>query len=1328
MKSFFLTLMATMALSAGAAVVLDNPQDFNNDNAVDVGDINVVLGSILDSDNSYFLDTNGDGRVDVGDVNTVLNTILVTPPNNETQIAAANLLLKCYANFSVTGEGGRNGYNWLPDIDAGTSALYRQMWNLNELTTDEAMCVWGDPGIRELNYNFPIASTPQLYGYWSRLYLGIDFCNQYIATYGELDPMATAEARLLRAFNYMLLLDAFGNVPVTTTPGDKTPAQWTRARVFNWVESELLATLDDLADPKPKSSRSMDYGRVDRAAAWLLLSRLYLNAEVYSGTPRWSAAAAYAKLVIDSPYQLVTDASNRDVDGLRWHFTAYQKLFMGDNDRTNAAGECLMPVIHDSRKEFWTSWSTSVFVIGGTFDWNMIEHPAGLDAVNGTTQYWSGLHARPDLVRKFIAEDEGIPAAMGYQNAGTFGDDRALINSSGRTLDITDPSVFTNGFSVAKFTNFSTDGSLNLRADIPDADIFLLRKAEAYLTYAEALTRQEGGSVTPGDAANAINALRTRANATLMRSYTLDQILDEWSREFYFEGRRRMDLVRFGQYGGENAMKWQWKGGVIEGQNFPAELNLFPIPAQAMAVNPNLKQNPGYEISVPETFELRLATSSDSPVDLQTERVFAFDWDRPDYGNPMARPQYTLEMDINADFSSVRTLVQSYMIDGTNVDVSPEDVNTQLSLLTASMDETTVYFRCIAAYNNTTVVSNAVSRTVKPYFAMTPAQWYVIGGNIGDVAWDNSESAVGTSIAPMYPVKVERDAYTNRLQTTLTYTALFTEGDMFKFISKPGYWDDQYQLSYYASLYLCDGIVADEYDSRQFRATTTGYYSITLECTNGSSSSQSVTFTKLGSTPSAFSSIAIAGEFNGWTTSATPLKPLRNHDNHDWWTSITFDQDTEFKFTANDAWEFNWGAEAFPYGTGVQDGANITAKAGSYTVFFNDITGQYVFLSDGNATSDRSFYITEADAIDFNTASSQMCRIFVPHYYAGHFGNDIRVTFDNNGKTYTATTNGNGYLYSLQSILSALDLMNHTDNDFTLHFTLPDNGNQQGSVRVLHPYVTDRRYFVGDKEMEPISGTDRFKVELEMGESWIITDDHGQRYGLRNDFPTDMTSGFLTCTNPVAGVSAGDYTLQFDPWQMTFRLDEHTEFDFNYIYIAGSHNGWGSSVDYLYSATKNGVFIGYAYLDGEFKFRSHELSWDAPDWGGNGNAGELGQYGYNLSAAAGFYRIEVDLNTMLYRLTPITVVSLIGEVNGGLWDTDTDLTYNATKGAWEGDMSLTAGDFKFRANHDWACNWGGGLNSLVELGPNCSLAQAGTYHIELYLSCETRHHYTITKL
>ena len=535
----------------------------------------------------------------------------VTPISNglvdASKIAPEQLLNKCYANFAVAGNGGADGDCDVDGIDGGTSGLFRQMWNSNELTTDEAICGWGDPGIPNFCYNSYNASHPMLEGYYFRLCTGISFCNQYLADFSDYDSAMTAEARFLRAFQYYLLMDAYGNPPFSLEVTTDNPPQYSRAQVFAFIESELKDIIGEgedssalLRDARAKKKGDANYGTVDKAAAWMLLARLYLNAEVYTGTARWADAAKYAKMVMDSPYKLLTEGSSKQVshDGYTetWEFTPYQMLFMGDNDKTDAAYEAIFPLLQDGQRT--TSWGTALYLIASTFDADMHENRYLSDAVNGVaSQAWGGNRARPQLVRLFFPEseysEEDLPQAYSYDVSAIAGDDRALFSSMGRNLNITDPGVFTNGWAVAKFTNFTTDGSATADAKHPDMDVFLMRVAEAYLTYAEALTRQAGGTA-PAEAIAAINAIRSRAHAETKAGYNLDQILDEWGREFFFEGRRRVDLIRFNKFGGTTGYNWQWKGGVYGGANFSKDLNVFAIPASDRNSNPNLVQNPGY--------------------------------------------------------------------------------------------------------------------------------------------------------------------------------------------------------------------------------------------------------------------------------------------------------------------------------------------------------------------------------------------------------------------------------------------------------------------------------------------------------------------------------------------------------------------------------------------------------------------------------------------------------------------------------------------------------------------------------------------------------------
>ncbi|MBR2249047.1 MAG: RagB/SusD family nutrient uptake outer membrane protein [Prevotella sp.] len=506
---------------------------------------------------------------------------------NKGEYSVEGLFKKCYANMVLPGNGGADGDSDLDGYDGGTAGFVRQMWNCNELPTDEAICGWGDAGIKEFCFNTFDASHPMTAMFYFRLTNGITYCNDYLERAADFNKTMTAEIRFVRALHYYYLMDCFGNVPFTTqtisTTGEiAKPEQKSRAEVYSFIESELLDLVNDLSEPAPKKFGDAGYGRADKAAAWLLLARLYLNAEVYTGTAKWEEARDYAKLVMDSSYKLHTNGTA--------DWSAYQMLFMADNGETDAAYEAILPLLQDGLTT--TSWGSATFLTGSTFAGDMHANKNNENSSNGTSQNWSGNRARPDLVKKFFSG--AVPEVASYDMTAAAGDDRAIFWGINRNLDCATQPTFTDGYSVAKWINFRSDNGATHDPTFPDFDVFLMRKAEAYLTYAEACARLNGGKAE-GDAAEAINKLRERANnASRPSAYSLDEILDEWSREFYFEGRRRIDLVRFDKFGGNNNYNWQWKGGDYKGTNFPKSKNVYPIPAADLTSNSNLKQNPGY--------------------------------------------------------------------------------------------------------------------------------------------------------------------------------------------------------------------------------------------------------------------------------------------------------------------------------------------------------------------------------------------------------------------------------------------------------------------------------------------------------------------------------------------------------------------------------------------------------------------------------------------------------------------------------------------------------------------------------------------------------------
>ena len=180
-----------------------------------------------------------------------------------------------------------------------------------------------------------------------------------------------------------------------------------------------------------------------------------------------------------------------------------------------------------------------------------------------------------------------------------------------------------------------------------------------------------------------------------------------------------------------------------------------------------------------------------------------------------------------------------------------------------------------------------------------------------------------------------------------------------------------------------------------------------------------------------------------------------------------------------------------------------------------------------------------------------------------------------------------------------------------------------------------------------------------------------------------------------------------------------------YIYGIGNGTGW-SRVCPLRSPNFDGLYTGYIYIDGEFKFRSHEDSWDAPDWGGGADPGTL-QEGGNITepVATGYYAITVNLATMTWELgTKINNIGMIGSFNG--WGGDEEMTYNPATGAWEGELTLTEdSEVKFRANYAWAINWGGSFDELTQDGSNLQVP-AGTYKVQLFAFCDGKAHCTFT--
>lgn len=483
--------------------------------------------------------------------------------------AYKNELAKLYASYGLTSPQGADGSD-VGGLNSGFTDFLRLFWTTQVMTTDEAVCSWNDIGIPELNNGLWATDNVFLRGLYSRSLLQITFVNEYLrestpeklTARGITGADATnvqryrAEARFLRAFQYWVLMDGYGNPPFVTEAdaiGKTPPKQITRAELFNYVESELKAIEADLAEP-----RANEYGRADKGANWALLARLYLNAEVYAGTPRYTEAVTYSKKVIDAGYSLKAN---------------YSDLFNTSNTENN--NEFILTINYDGIRG--TNNGGTTFLINAAVSAEMKPVTFGIP-----TGGWAGIRSRDNLPALF-------PDVTGAR------DKRAMFFGNKATVDNT--ASFTDGLAVTKYKNVNAQGvpAPSINGVFASLDFPLFRLAEQYLIFSEAVLRGGAGG-TQAEAIGYINRLRERAYGNTsgnVSNINLDFILDERSREMYWECQRRTDLVRYGRFTGGSYL-WPFKGGTKSGRALDETRNIYPIPAADIIANPGLVQNPGY--------------------------------------------------------------------------------------------------------------------------------------------------------------------------------------------------------------------------------------------------------------------------------------------------------------------------------------------------------------------------------------------------------------------------------------------------------------------------------------------------------------------------------------------------------------------------------------------------------------------------------------------------------------------------------------------------------------------------------------------------------------
>lgn len=491
--------------------------------------------------------------------------------------AYKQFLAKLYAGFAVSGQDGPAGNPDLTGLDEGFSQYMRLYWMMQELPTDEAVIGWNDGTIKDLHNQNWTSGNEFIRTMYSRIMYQIAQANEFLrqTSDAKLEERGVdsslkseiqtyrAEARFLRALSYWHALDLFGNPPFVTeedTPGAFLPEQISSAELFDYIEGELLAIEGDLIEP-----RSV-YGRADKAAAWMLLAKLYLNSEKYNGTDHYADVITYTNKIINAGYSLVDD---------------YQKLFLADNNTNGAEKEVIFPITYDGINS--QSYGGMTFIIHAAVGGDMNPDDFG---INGG---WAGLRTTSALVNKFLDDNDNPIEEVE--------DERAMFFTEGQSKEIEDISSFNDGYAVTKFKNVDVEGNAGSdpTGDFPDTDFPMFRLGDVYLMYAEAFLRGGGGD--QAKAIGYVNELRERAYGNSdhnigASSLNLDFILAERARELYWEAHRRTDLIRFDEFSDHGI--WPWKGGVPQGETTEAFRDLMPIPASDLGVNTNLEQNPGY--------------------------------------------------------------------------------------------------------------------------------------------------------------------------------------------------------------------------------------------------------------------------------------------------------------------------------------------------------------------------------------------------------------------------------------------------------------------------------------------------------------------------------------------------------------------------------------------------------------------------------------------------------------------------------------------------------------------------------------------------------------
>ena len=473
----------------------------------------------------------------------------------EVVTSEANLYLNTLGNLYRMIGGSEAGQ--------GLAGTYGGVYDLNTFTTDEAILPtrggdWYDGGLWQRLYlhGWEVIEAP-VKDAWNYLYKVIVMANQAIEDLSG-KPEWQQEARAVRAMYYYYLLDMFGRVPIVTSPdvAMSEVAQSERADVFRFVVKELEDVADDL--PLVLSNRPGKwYGRMTRPVVWFLLAKLFLNAPVYVGKEYYDEVLDYCDLIPLAGYELEPDYAD--------NFAVYN-----ESSRENIFTIPMDKHLYSAQNQY-------------LFRSRHYEHAAacGFTGENGSSATLEVLYANA-----FGTEDEDPRFKVNYWGGVPVDLDGKPIDLEYKPWSVALDVSGTPDEKVAgaRMKKYEIDPSAMMDGKLMDNDWVLFRYADVLLMKAEALLRTD----KVDDAIDCVNLVRERAGADKFDTLTEDMLLDERLREFAWEGLRRQDLIRFGRYG----KPWSFRPALPgEESGFT---NLFPIPDDVLALNPNLTQNPGY--------------------------------------------------------------------------------------------------------------------------------------------------------------------------------------------------------------------------------------------------------------------------------------------------------------------------------------------------------------------------------------------------------------------------------------------------------------------------------------------------------------------------------------------------------------------------------------------------------------------------------------------------------------------------------------------------------------------------------------------------------------